>query len=123
MVDFVFLDSGTGGIPYLMHLLEIKPDAKCVYVGDTANFPYGEKNHEQIVSAVLNCIKVIIEKFSPKVIVLVMVFVWQIVIGFIDIRPLRRNKLAYRGAVKQMLQYNSVFVCYCCQIDILVIVY
>ena len=70
MVDFVFLDSGTGGIPYLMHLLEIKPDAKCVYVGDTANFPYGEKNHEQIVSAVLNCVKVIIEKFSPKVIVL-----------------------------------------------------
>ena len=70
MVDFVFLDSGTGGIPYLMHLLEIKPDAKCVYVGDTANFPYGEKNHEQIVSAVLNCVKVIIERFSPKVIVL-----------------------------------------------------
>ena len=45
MVDFVFLDSGIGGIPYLMHLLELKPDAKCVYVGDTANFPYGEKNH------------------------------------------------------------------------------
>lgn len=70
MVDFVFLDSGTGGIPYLMHLLELKPDAKCVYVGDTVNFPYGEKNHEQIVSAVLHCVKLIIDKFSPKVIVL-----------------------------------------------------
>lgn len=70
MVDFVFLDSGIGGIPYLMHLLELKPDAKCVYVGDTANFPYGEKNHEQIVTAVLHCVKMIIEKFSPKVIVL-----------------------------------------------------
>ena len=70
MVDFVFLDSGTGGIPYLMHLLEKYPKAECVYVGDTANFPYGEKNHEQIVSCVLNCVEKIISKFSPKVIVL-----------------------------------------------------
>ena len=70
MIDFVFLDSGTGGIPYLMHLLEKYPKAECVYVGDTANFPYGEKNHEQIVSCVLNCVEKIISKFSPKVIVL-----------------------------------------------------
>lgn len=68
--DFVFLDSGTGGIPYLMNLLEKFPLAKCVYVGDTANFPYGEKTHEQIVNAVLKCIDKIIKKFSPKVIVL-----------------------------------------------------
>lgn len=68
--DFVFLDSGTGGIPYLMNLLEKFPSAKCVYLGDTANFPYGEKSHEEIVSAVLKCVDKIIKKFNPKTIVL-----------------------------------------------------
>lgn len=67
MVDFAFLDSGTGGIPYLQRLLEKKPDASCIYVGDTANFPYGEKTHEQIVKCVLEIAKKIIEKFNPKV--------------------------------------------------------
>ena len=67
MVDFAFLDSGTGGIHYLQRLLEKKPDASCIYVGDTANFPYGEKTHEQIVKCVLEIAKKIIEKFNPKV--------------------------------------------------------
>ena len=67
MIDFAFLDSGTGGIPYLQRLLEKKPDASCIYVGDTANFPYGEKTHEQIVKCVLEIAKKIIEKFNPKV--------------------------------------------------------
>ena len=67
MVDFAFLDSGTGGIPYLERLLEIQPDVSCVYVGDTANFPYGEKTHEEIVKCVLEIAKKIIDRFSPKV--------------------------------------------------------
>lgn len=70
MVDFAFLDSGTGGIPYLVQLLQQAPQAKCVYVGDTANFPYGEKTHEQIVAAVLKCVEKIISRFDPKVIVI-----------------------------------------------------
>lgn len=70
MVDFAFLDSGTGGIPYLLHMLEIFPDASCVYVGDTANFPYGEKSHEQIVQCVIELVKKIIQRFDPKIIVI-----------------------------------------------------
>ena len=70
MVDFVFLDSGTGGIPYLLHLKEKCPEASCVYVGDTANFPYGEKTHEEIVRCVLECVDKIIKRFAPKVIVI-----------------------------------------------------
>lgn len=70
MVDFVFLDSGTGGVPYLVHMLEKFPGSECVYVGDTANFPYGEKSHEEIVNAVLSCVEKIIKKFDPAVIVL-----------------------------------------------------
>lgn len=70
MVDFAFLDSGTGGIPYLTYLLNKRPDASCVYIGDTLNFPYGEKTHEEIVKCVLDVMHRIIEKFEPKVVVI-----------------------------------------------------
>ena len=70
MVDFAFVDSGTGGIPYLLHLKEKCPSAKCVYIGDTANFPYGEKSHEEIVNCVLDCTAKIISNFKPKVIII-----------------------------------------------------
>lgn len=69
MVDFVFLDSGTGGLPYLLKLKELEPSASCVYVGDTANFPYGTKSHEEIVSCVKSICNKIIDKFHPRAIV------------------------------------------------------
>ena len=70
MTDFVFIDSGVGGIPYMMKLLEKKPDASCLYVADTANFPYGEKTHEEVVKCVSQLVKKIKSQFEPKVIVL-----------------------------------------------------
>ena len=70
MVDFAFLDSGTGGIPYLTYLLEKNPAASCVYIGDTANFPYGEKTHEEIVKCVLSITDRIIKSFNPRIIVI-----------------------------------------------------
>ena len=69
MIDFVFIDSGVGGIPYMMKLLEKKPESSCVYVADTANFPYGEKSHEQVVECVLELVGKIRTQFAPKVIV------------------------------------------------------
>ena len=69
MTDFVFIDSGVGGIPYMKTLLQRAPDAACVYVADTANFPYGEKTHEQVVDCVKALVQKICEKFNPKVIV------------------------------------------------------
>ena len=69
MIDFAFIDSGTGGIPYLTHLISKVPSLNCVYIGDTKNFPYGKKTHEQIVNCTLELAKKIIEKFNPKVIV------------------------------------------------------
>ena len=53
----------------MMKLLEKKPEYSCVYVADTANFPYGEKSHEQVVKCVLELVEKIRTKFSPKVIV------------------------------------------------------
>jgi len=70
MVDFAFIDSGTGGIPYLLHMKEVLPDASCVYIGDTANFPYGEKSNEEVVECVTAFAQKVILKFSPKVIVI-----------------------------------------------------
>lgn len=68
--DFAFIDSGTGGIPYLARLKESCPSAKCVYVGDTANFPYGEKTHEEVVKCALALVKKVREKCDPRVIVI-----------------------------------------------------
>ena len=70
MVDFAFLDSGTGGIPYLTYLLEKNPAASCVYIGDTANFPSGAKTHEEIVKCVLSITDRIIKSFNPRIIVI-----------------------------------------------------
>lgn len=69
-VDFVFLDSGTGGIPYLNFLKEKSPLSNCVYVADTKNFPYGEKSSGQIKECVISICEKIIRKFNPKVIVI-----------------------------------------------------
>ena len=69
MTDFVFIDSGVGGIPYMIKLLEKEPEASCVYVADTANFPYGEKSHEQVVECVIALVEKIRVQFEPKVIV------------------------------------------------------
>jgi len=70
MIDFAFLDSGTGGIPYLLKLKEMMPEAECVYIGDTANFPYGVKQKEDIIKCVISVVRKIILKFNPKVIVI-----------------------------------------------------
>ncbi|MCR4952670.1 MAG: glutamate racemase [Treponema sp.] len=70
MTDFVFIDSGVGGIPYMTTLLERSPDSRCVYVADSANFPYGEKSHEQVVECVCALVQKICDSFAPAVIVI-----------------------------------------------------
>ena len=69
-VDFAFIDSGAGGIPYLVRLKELCPSARCVYIGDTDNFPYGEKTHDEVVDCVRSLVKRVREKCNPKVIVM-----------------------------------------------------
>ncbi len=70
MTDFAFIDSGVGGIPYMLELLKKNPAASCIYVADTANFPYGEKSHEEVVACILPLVKKIKERFAPRVVVL-----------------------------------------------------
>ncbi len=69
-IDFAFLDSGTGGIPYMLALKEKMPQARCVYLGDTAQFPYGEKSEESVVECASEAVSLIIEKWSPRALVI-----------------------------------------------------
>ncbi len=69
MVNFAFLDSGTGGLPYLKYLKEKSPLSKCIYVGDTKNFPYGEKTSEQIIKDSCECVQNILDIWNPNVVV------------------------------------------------------
>ena len=50
-------------------LLKKQPDASCIYVADTANFPYGPKSHEEVIDCVLPLVEKIIKRFEPRVIV------------------------------------------------------
>ena len=69
MTDFVFIDSGVGGIPYMTTLMQRAPEAGCIYIADTANFPYGEKSHEEVVACVTALVEKISRDFEPKIIV------------------------------------------------------
>ncbi len=68
-VDFAFLDSGTGGLPYLRYLRERAPNARCVYLADTKNFPYGEKSAEEIIDCAGNAASLLIKNFRPRAVV------------------------------------------------------
>ena len=69
-VDFAFLDSGIGGIPYLLFLQEKQQNVNCIYYADTKNFPYGQKSSEQIIENATIATQKIIEKWNPGAIVL-----------------------------------------------------
>ena len=68
--QYVFLDSGIGGIPYLNYLLKLVPKAKVLYVADAKHFPYGEKTESEVISFTLEIVKKILERVDPEVIVL-----------------------------------------------------
>lgn len=68
--DFAFLDSGTGGIPYMLALKEKQKSAKCVYLGDTLHFPYGEKSKEEIIDCSSKAVSLIQKKWNPKTLII-----------------------------------------------------
>lgn len=46
------------------------PESKCVYLGDTVHFPYGEKSFEEIVKCSSAAISTIIKKWNPRSIII-----------------------------------------------------
>ncbi len=69
-IDFAFLDSGTGGIPYMLALKKLLPHAKCVYLGDTAHFPYGQKSSQEVTACASEVIETIVRTWNPKAVVI-----------------------------------------------------
>ncbi|WP_428768708.1 glutamate racemase [Treponema sp. HNW] len=70
IVDYVFFDSGTGGLPYMLHLKEKSPNTLCIYVADTRNFPYGLKSGSQITSCAEAAVRLILRYFKPRAVVI-----------------------------------------------------
>lgn len=68
--QYAFLDSGSGGLPYLAQLRDRVPFASCVYLADTLRFPYGEKTREQVIQFAIEATEKILENFKPEIIVI-----------------------------------------------------
>lgn len=68
--DFAFLDSGTGGIPYMIELKKKLPEAGCLYLGDTAHFPYGQKSVEEVTESASCAIEKIVREWNPRTLVI-----------------------------------------------------
>ena len=49
MSKIVVMDSGFGGLTVLRELMKSLPDEEYIYYGDSANAPYGEKKHEELL--------------------------------------------------------------------------
>lgn len=69
-MNFVFLDSGIGGIPYLISLKEKCPSCTCAYVADALHFPYGEKTPDEIIRFAKEAVSKINKLIHPDVFVI-----------------------------------------------------
>ncbi len=67
--QYAFLDSGAGGLPYFAQLREMVPDASCVYLADTAHFPYGEKSQQEVIRYATEATERLLERFNPAIII------------------------------------------------------
>ena len=47
-------DSGVGGVSILRELVKLMPNENYIYLGDSANAPYGTKSLEQVIELVSN---------------------------------------------------------------------
>ena len=62
-------DSGVGGLTVLAEIRRALPDENIIYLGDTLNFPYGNRSKEEIVEFSINNVKILIEKGVKLIII------------------------------------------------------
>lgn len=62
-------DSGFGGLTVLRELLSLIPDARYIYVGDTARLPYGSKSRETIARYAVSSAKFLVEQGAELLVV------------------------------------------------------
>ena len=72
MIDnsIAFLDSGVGGLPYADWMRQRRPDLPLTYVADSAFFPYGEREPEDVKRAVLQTAEKLLKRGTPRILVL-----------------------------------------------------
>ena len=62
-------DSGVGGITVLKEIQKRLPNENYIYLGDTKNFPYGEKSKEEIVKFAIQNVEYLIKQ-NVKIIII-----------------------------------------------------
>lgn len=66
----LFFDSGIGGLSIVAPARLAVPQARFVYVADSAGFPYGTKNEGEIAGRVPALLGRLAERYSPRLIVI-----------------------------------------------------
>ena len=68
MIDssVAFIDSGIGGLPYLDWIRTRRPDLPVTYLADTAHFPYGDMKSEDVRGAVVDAVRRLLSKGTPR---------------------------------------------------------
>ena len=67
--SIAFLDSGVGGIPYLLATVAAYPEGRYTYYADNANFPYGERNPADLERTVADAVSHLTRLVEPDVVV------------------------------------------------------
>lgn len=62
-------DSGVGGLTVFTEIRKILPNENIIYLGDTKNFPYGNKKKEDIIDLAINNVEMLLKK-DVKIIVI-----------------------------------------------------
>ena len=62
-------DSGVGGMTVLAEIAKELPNEDLIYLGDTKNFPYGDKSKENIIKISKKCVEFLISKNVKLIII------------------------------------------------------
>lgn len=63
------IDSGVGGMTVYKEVKKVLPNSQILYVGDTKNFPYGDKSKKRIIELVKKQIDFLITKNVDMIII------------------------------------------------------
>jgi glutamate racemase len=66
----LFVDSGIGGMTYMEEFLSRTIDRSCLYLADTAYFPYGEKPPEAVRDRVVSLVRSVNQAYTLEAIVI-----------------------------------------------------
>lgn len=68
--DFIgVIDSGAGGISVLAQCIEELPFENFIYIGDSANTPYGEKTNEWVVNRTYELTRLLVDEGAKAIVI------------------------------------------------------